>query len=155
MRFCVIAWVLVMSNAAHAEDVPAPSPQEIRKVSKYYYEGKAQGPILVDLKACTKIDFDKGSPTQNECVEEVKDTVPKGTQVHAWTLWLVPEGGQYDDAALEYVYEGEVRASIHLNLTSALRSRAFRATALTRTGKWQVRVVRKGTVLGSVSLVAL
>jgi hypothetical protein len=147
--------LILLSAQARSEDIAVPTAEEIRKVSKYYYEGKPQGPILVEVKACTKIDFEKTSPTKNECIEEVRGPLPRGTHVHAWTLWMVPEGGQYDDAAIQYVHEGEVHASIDLNLTPALRSRAFRANALTRPGKWEIRVVRKGNILGTVSLTAI
>lgn len=154
MRKLLISWFLLSSAAVYAEELPAPTTEELKKVIRYYYEGKSLGPILIEVKACTRIDFDKSSPTKHECLEEVKSPVARGTHVHAWTLWTVPEGGQYDDAAIQYVHEGTVKASIDLNLTPSLRSRAFRANALSKAGQWEIRVVRQGKVLGSVSFVA-
>lgn len=154
MRQLLIAITLCGSAALASEESALPSKEELKKVIRYYYEGKSLGPILLEVKACTRVDFDKNSPTKHECVEEVKSPIAKGSHVHAWTLWTVPEGGQYDDAAIQYLHEGTVKASIDLNLTAALRSRAFRANALSKAGQWEIRVVRQGKVLGSVSFLA-
>lgn len=126
-----------------------PAAEEARKVIAYYYGGKDQGPVLVELKPCLKTDSGKESPTKNECVEPVAGPVKKGTIVHAWTLWMVPDGGSYDDVALQFAHEGQVRTTVDIQLTTSLRSRTWRSSALTKKGKWEIRVVRAGKVIAS------
>ncbi len=127
---------------AKATPAEAPSPAEVKKVIHYYYGGKDAGPVLADFKACTKVDTGKNSPTKNECLEEVKGPVKKGTNVHAWTLWLVPDGGNYEDIAIQYLHEGQVRSTMDIKLTTSLRSRTYRASPLSKAGKWTIKVVR-------------
>lgn len=120
---------------------------------RYYYGGKDQGPVLVELRACLKVDAGKDSPNRGDCLETVSGPVAKNTNVHAWMIWLVPDGGSYDDVVLQYVYEGQVRASLDLSLSASLRSRVSRANTLSKSGNWQIRVVRGDKVLGTVPVV--
>lgn len=136
--------------ATKAAGLVVPTAAEAKRVIDYYYAGKTQGPVLVELKACTKLDTSKDSPNRNECVEEVKGPVKKGSNVHAWTMWLVPDGGDYEDATIQFLYEDQVRSTMDIRLTTALRSRTFRANTVTRAGKWFVKVFRGGTELASV-----
>jgi hypothetical protein len=144
------------AGAAALKDVPPPTPAEAKKVIDYYYNGKAKGPVLVELKACTKVDpGNNNSPYKNECLEAVAGPIKKGTNVHAWSLWLVPDGGTYEDVILQFVFDGQVRSSMDIKLTTSLRSRTWRTSPLTRAGKWELRAVRGDTVLGSTSVTVL
>lgn len=133
--------------------MPAPTPEELKKVIRYYFSGKDQGPILVDFKACTKVDTGKDSPTKSECLETISGPVKKGTNVHAWTMWLVPEGGSYDDLSIQFIHEGQVRTTTDIPLTASLRSRTYRATTVTKTGKWEVKVLRGGKELARIPMI--
>lgn len=132
----------------------APSPAEAKEVIEYYYGGKEQGPILAELKACTKVDTGKDSPTRSDCLEVVSGPLKKGANVHAWTLWLVPDGGSYEDVAIQFLHEGQVRSTMDIKLTSSLRTRTYRASTLSKAGKWEIKVVRGNEMkeLGKVSL---
>lgn len=152
MRFSVFLCLVGFCSDALAQAPEIPTSAELKKVIHYYYKGKDLGPLLADFKACLRMDLDKESPTRNECLEEVSGPVARGTHVHAWTLWMVPDEGQYDDVAIQFVHEGNVRSTIDLNLTPALRSRAFRASVLSKPGTWQLRVVRQGKTLSSIDV---
>ncbi|MBI3183083.1 MAG: hypothetical protein HYZ28_13175 [Myxococcales bacterium] len=158
---CWLAFALASAALAQepapAQAAPsAPSAEEAKKVIEYYYKGKEQGPVLVELKACTKLDTGKDSPTKNECLEVVNGPVKKGTNVHGWTLWLVPDGGTYEDVAIQFVHEGQVRSTMDVKLASSLRSRTYRASPLSKAGKWEIKVTRgSGDAAKELAKVAL
>ena len=133
----------------------APSSVEAKKVLDYYYHGKESGPLLVDLKACLKVDSaSKDGPTRSECTELVQGPVKKGTSVTAWMLWLVPDGGKYDDVVIQFLYQGQVRSTLDLPLAASFRTRSWRAQTLSRAGPWQIRVMRGEKELGQLGVTA-
>ena len=129
---------------------PAPAAEELKRAMDYYYNGKGRGPILVEFKTCLKIDNNKESPTHYECVEPVSGPVKKGSLVHAWTLWFVPQGDKYDDVVIQFVFEGQIRSTQDIQLTDSFRSRTYRASPLSKAGKWEVKIVRGTTELASL-----
>lgn len=134
-------------------EVPAPTSAEAKKVIEYYYSGKEQGPVLADFKLCSRVDGGKDSPTRHQCMEPVAGPVKQGTTVQAWTLWLVPDGAQYDDVVIQTSLEGQVRTTVDLKLATSLRSRTYRPVNLTKAGKWQVRVLRGTAELAAANVV--
>src|SRR4051812_46408553 len=95
-----------------AGPVETPTQAEARKVINYYYQGKDQGPVLVELKACLKLEPARDNLQRSDCLETVNGPVKKGTTVSAWTLWMVPEGGNYDDVFIQVSHEGLVRSTV-------------------------------------------
>ena len=160
-RFAAAA-VIFLSLAALAQDAgapaapaqPPPPAEEVRRVLDYYFFGKDRGPTLVELKACLKVDSTKDSTTRFECLEEVKGPVKVNTTVHAWTMWFLPKGANYDDVTVQFAYEGTVRSTIDVKLDTEMRARTWRSQALTKKGKWTISVVRAGTVLGTTTVTA-
>jgi hypothetical protein len=154
------AAVIALSLRAFAQDggaaakpaEPPPPADEIKRVLDYYYNGKDRGPALLDLKACLKVDGSKGSPTAFECTEEVKGPVKVNTMVHGWTAWYVPKGASYDDVELQFLHEGQVRQTLDIKLDGEGRTRTWRTQQMTKKGRWTIQVVRKGTVMGSVTV---
>ncbi len=141
------------AGAAPGREVPTPTPAEAKKVTDYYFYGQSQGPLLMEFKPCLKVDSGKESPTKNECLEPVTGPVKKGTTVHAWTLWLVPEGGSYDDVSIQFAFEGQVRATIDVKLDKGgQRSRTWRSSSLSKAGKWTIKVVRGTQELASAPI---
>jgi hypothetical protein len=148
--------VLLGSSLAAAQDAGTPQPppppaDEIKRVLDYYYNGKDRGPALVELKACLKVDSAKGSPTSNECLEEVKGPVKRDTTIHGWSLWYLPEGANYDNVSLQFVFGDEVRSTIDLKLNSVGRTRTWRSTTVSKKGKWTIKVKDGAKELGSTS----
>ncbi|MGQ0503983.1 MAG: hypothetical protein ACT4TC_01550 [Myxococcaceae bacterium] len=140
------------SATAPAAKVETPTAAELKKVITYYYQGKDQGPILVELKPCQKMESARTGATKSECLETVSGPVKKGTVINAWTLWMVPDGGKYDDVFLQFVHEGQVRSTVDIKLDAAFRSRVWRPSALQKAGKWELKALRGTTELASVSV---
>jgi hypothetical protein len=140
--------------AAAAPAQPPPPTDEVRRVVDYYYNGKDRGPVLMELKACLKVDSAKDSPTKNECIEEVKGPVKVNTTVHGWTSWYMPKGGLYDDVSVQFAHEGQVRSTVDVKLDTEGRSRTWRSQNVSKKGKWTITVVRGGVVLGTTSFTA-
>ena len=150
--------VLLGSSMAAAEDAgtpaqPPPPADEIKRVLDYYYNGKDRGPALVELKACLKVDsMGKGDPTtKNECLETVSGPVKKDTTVHGWTMWYLPEGANYENVSLQFVFENDVRSTIDLKLSTPGRTRTWRSTTVSKKGKWTIKVKDGAKELGSTS----
>lgn len=131
---------------------PPPPADEINRVLDFYFNGKDRGPALTALKACLKVDGNKDSPTRFECLEQVTGPVKKGTLVHLWTTFFVPEGGNYDDVRVQFLHGSEVRSTIDLKLDKSMRSRTWRSQGMTKTGKWTLRVMRGDKELGSTNV---
>lgn len=141
LRAATIVLALLIPAAAHAEK---PDPTTAWNVVSYYFNGADEGPLLMDSKLCLDVDTEKGSETRWECVKPAGDSVPKGTTVSAWTKWLVPKGGDYDDIMIQFVHEGMVRTTKDVKLTESLRMRTFRSDKLSKAGAWEIRILRGG-----------
>ncbi len=126
-----------------------PSSEEALKVVTYYYEGSAEGPVLLKSMPCLKIDEVKDSKSKNECLQPVEGPVAKGKTVHLWTMWLVPVGGVYDDVMIQVSHDGVVRETKDVKLTESLRMRTWRYTNLSKPGKWTFKVLRGQTELAT------
>jgi hypothetical protein len=162
MHRITVAAAILLSFGAFAQDAgtaapaavaqPPPPAEEVRRVLDYYFNGKDRGPTLVELKACLKVDTAKDSPTRFECLEEVKGPVKMNTNVHAWLVFFVPRGANYDDVAIQFLHEGNVRSTIDTKLDLEMRVRTFRSQQMTKKGKWTINVVRGSTVLGTTTV---
>lgn len=145
----VIAALVALPLSARAEPA-APSGDEIKKVVEYYNAGKDAGPVLAEVKACLKVDTTKGSPTFLDCTEPVTGKVKKGAAVNAWTLWLVPKDGKYEDVSVQWLHEGQVRTTNDLALKfSQVGARTYLFTTVNKPGKWEVKILRGGKELGA------
>lgn len=140
-------------KARPARTGDTPTPDEAVRVANYYFGGKDAGPLLVKTVACLKVDESADSPTRNQCVQPVSGPVPKGTDVIAWTQWLVPVDGKYTDASIQFVVDGSVHETRDIeSLNEGLRMYVWRAATMSKSGKWTIKVVRAGKDLGSVDL---
>lgn len=138
--------------AAPVDTKPPPPADEIKHVLDYFYNGKDRGPALVELKACLKVDSSsKDAATKNECIEPVAGNVKKDTTVHGWTMWYLPEGANYDDVSLQFLFGNEVRSTVDVKLNTAGRTRTWRSSTASKKGKWTIKVKRGEQELGSTS----
>jgi hypothetical protein len=146
-----IAAVLLLAPAAALAQTE-PTADEIHRVLDYFNSGKGKGPILTEFKACASVDTKKDSPTRFECTEEVTGAVKKGSLIHAWTAWFVPQGDSYEDISVQFLHEGSLRSTQDLSVATAYRTRTFKTQALTKSGNWEVRIVRGDKVLASTKV---
>lgn len=147
---------VALSTAALAQDAAAPAPpppaDEIKRVMEYQENGKDRGPALLEVIPCTKVDNTKGSATANTCIEPVTGPVKKGTTVFAWTLWFCPKDGNYEDVAIQFLHEGQVRSTVDVTIKGLARTRTWRGYSLTKPGKWQIKILRGSAELGGTSV---
>ena len=146
----VLAGAMFFAAPALAVAAP-PSAEEAVKTVTYYYEGAAEGPLLLKATACLKVDEAKDSKTKNDCLEAVSGPVAKGTKVSAWTMWMVPIGGKYEDVTIQVLHDGVVRETKDVALTlESLRMRTWKTTTLSKSGKWEMKIARGGTELANL-----
>jgi hypothetical protein len=142
----LLAAVLTCARFALAEDapptLPVPTADEIKRVMDFQENGKARGPVLLDLIPCLKVDTTKASATAYNCLEPIKGPVKKGATVSAWMSWLCPRGGVYEDLIVQFIHEGQVRQTIDLKVEGLARVRMFRSHQLGKAGQWKIRVAR-------------
>jgi hypothetical protein len=161
MRSHNVAWcVLLVASVAFGEEAappaapaqPPPPADEIKRVLDYYYNGKDRGPALVELKACLKVDSSGGNaPTKNECLEPVTGPVKKDTPVNAWTMWYLPEGANYENVVVQFLFGNDVRSTVDLKLNTPGRTRTWRYTTASKKGKWTIKIKDGDKELGSTS----
>jgi hypothetical protein len=159
-RFVAVV-VAVFSFAAYAEDPPAqaaaaapaaPSADEINRVLDYQDNGKDSGPVLLKIQPCNKVDTKKGSDTQFTCIEPITGNVKKGSTVNAWLQFFCPKGGKYEDVSLQWLLDGAVRTTTDVTVEGTGRTRTWKASTLSKPGKWTLKLVRGATELGSATV---
>jgi hypothetical protein len=161
-RVALLLTLLLAIPTLAAAESPVPpqvadiTADEAKRVTDYLANGKDKGPLLVELVACLSIDAKKGSPTLWECTEPVSGPVKKGATVHGWTSWLLPKDGKWDDVAVQYVFEGQPRNTFDLTLDGTAwgvaRARSFKSASLTKSGKWEIKILRGTKELKSVTV---
>jgi hypothetical protein len=137
---------------APVRDVPRPTGEEAKRVTDYYFYGRDKGPLMIQLVPCLKVDTNKDSPTKNECIEPIKGPVKKGQALHAWTMWLSPDGGAYDDVFVQFLHEDQVRTTVDVKLDRGFRARTWRTTQLSKAGRWTIKVMRGKEELGKADV---
>ncbi len=118
-----------------------PSPDEVKRVVDYYYNGKGQGAILVETKLCQKVSVQ--GDTKNECVTEIGDgAVGKGEEAFLWMNFLVPAGDEarilIQDSRLD-----KVRDTGSIALEGATRYRTWKKIPTSTIGDWKVNIVQE------------
>ncbi len=132
---------------------PAPSNAEIRRVFEYFRRGD-KGAVLGHLIPCLKVDLKKGSTTRYECTKPLKGSVKPGTQVFAWTDWLVPRGVKAS-AEIQILKDGEVKLARRIVLKGRPATPIVPGTAgakLSQLGIYTFRVVLDGQSQAEVSV---
>lgn len=149
--FATSAFAQDPAAAPAAAPPPAPTADEINKVLDYQDNGKDVGPILLKIVPCTKVDSAKG-PTQFTCIEPITGPVKKGTTVHAWVQFFCPKDGKYDDVTIQWQLDGSTRTTTDVSVSGLGRTRTWKASGLTKPGKWTIKVMRGDKELGSANV---
>jgi hypothetical protein len=130
---------------------PQPSADEIRRVTQYYLNGVAGGPVLLDFLLCTKVV--KGADSKLICESEYGATAKKGDAVSAFLRFFAPKGGKYEDLRVKFVHNGELRKMDDLTVTESWTGSAtYKTVSLSKPGSWEIQVTRGDVVLGSKTL---
>lgn len=130
-----------------------PSAAEVQRVFEYFRQGQ-DGPVLGHLLPCLKLDMAKSSPTRYECKEPVKGSVTPGTEVFAWTDWLVPRDME-GSAEIQIIKDGEVKLSRRVVLKGKPGSPIVPGTVgakLSQLGIYTFQVVLDAEVVSKISV---
>ena len=116
----------------------APPPDTIKGVVDYFYNGREEGPVLVDSKLCAEVQ-------DMECVSEIDPaSVGVGDTLNVWMQFFVPKEADSDDIMVEYAHEGVPRRLTPNKVEPSIRYRVINRYQLNKTGKWAI-VIKKGT----------
>ena len=149
MRLLPILAIVGFSSSAWAV---TPSSRDVKKVTDYFLSGKKQGPILTDFSACLTVEKSKKSSRRYECTKTAPAKVKVGTAVSAWSSWLVPQNGLYDDVMIQFVHDGIVRNTMDVKLNEGFRKRAYRTKVLNKVGQWKINIMRNRKILATTNL---
>lgn len=160
--FALASLVLgTLAGAAHAADEPAaapagppppaPSADEVKKVTEYYLRGKDVGPVLIELVICKKMG--KGADGKSICEEKHGDTLKKGDPLIAFTRFFVPKGAKYEDLKVKFLLNGEVRSTSDFSLQESWTGYGnYKQTTASKTGSWEILVLRGDTQLAAAKV---
>jgi len=125
---------------------PAPTADEINKVTAYYLKGKDGGPILIDFRLCGAIG--KSAEGKNTCDNELGDTAAKGDQLNAFVRFFAPRGSKYEDLKVRFLLDGEVRTTSDFTVSESWTGYTnYKRTTMGKAGTWEVEVVQGEKVL--------
>lgn len=138
---------------ALAQAVP-PTADEINKVMTFYNDGKDDGPVLIELTPCLKVDKKPGERTKS-CVEPVTGPVAKKTVVNAFMRWFVPKGTKAADLDVQFAFDGDPRATKDFSIELENGSTGYgiwKGSTLSKPGEWEIRVRRGGNMVSSAKV---
>lgn len=148
----VLTWsavVLLLPLAVAA--LEKPTSEEAKKFLDFYYHGKGNGVVLVDMKICSSIGED--AENMNECAEEIMpDALKKGNAYYVWMVFLVPNGDEVDGIEIRFNRLGETRTTKETGVVGSIRYRTWRRFVPQSEGKWEIVVVHQGETLGTKNL---
>ncbi|GEN07385.1 hypothetical protein SAMN05443572_101597 [Myxococcus fulvus] len=157
MTRTMVCAVLGMSSLALAQDAAAeapakepakvPSADAVRDTWNFFYNGKGQGPVLVEAKLCTEVA--KDGPNKYECIAEVAaEGIKANTTVMLWQAYLVPQGDSVEDVMVQTKQGNVVRETKDVKLKGdGWRARQWTGVRLNKPGTWTVSVMRGDQVL--------
>ncbi len=127
---------------------PAPSPDEIQRVTAYYLRGAAAGPVLLGLQLCAEVG--KNADGKLECTIELPAKIKKGDKLTAFVRFFAPKGGKYEDIRVRFLLGGEVRTTSDMTVTESWTGYGnYKTTTVSKAGVWEAQVLRGDAVLAS------
>lgn len=143
-QLAVAALAAVLGSTALAQDaapaaqpaVEKPTPEAIKSFWSYYLKGQGGGPVLADAKVCLEVA--KEGDNKFECTKEVPaEGVKAGTTVYLWQAYLLPQGENVEDMAMQVKLGDTVRETKDFKLKGeSIRTRNWTATRLPKAGTW-------------------
>ncbi|MGA1870685.1 MAG: hypothetical protein ACMUJM_19295 [bacterium] len=143
--FYIIA-IFISLALISTKAIAAPTPQMVKEVIDYYYNGQKSGPILMEAKLCRSIE-------DNECIEEINTkAVPIGEATKVWMKFLVPREASYDDIFVEYKYQGVPRQLSPYKVEGSIRYRVISTFRPNKVGEWTIIIKRGNNDLKEFSI---
>lgn len=154
LALCVPAAVLAQEPAAPAAEPPPPAPtaDEVNRVTSYYLRGKDAGPILIDFRLCGAIG--KNAEGKNVCESELGEGAATGDQLNAFIRFFAPRGGKYEDLKVRFLLDGEVRSTSDFTVSESWTGYTnYKRTTMNKAGTWEVEVLQGEKVLAKKKVV--
>jgi hypothetical protein len=149
--FSLTSAVGAMAQDAAPAPPPAPSADEINRVTAYYLGGKDGGPVLIEFRLCGAIG--KNDQGKMACDGELGATAKKGDVLNAFVKFFAPKGGKYDDLKVKFLHNGEIRTTSDFTVSESWTGYAnYKRTTLSKPGTWEVEVLRGDVVLQKKSI---
>ncbi len=126
--------------AAAAPAAEKPLPDEVRKVVDYYFEGAADGVVLVEAAVCASVAAD--ATGRNECAVRLGERVGKGTEAFLWMHYLVPVGAA-PNLVISFSRNGKVRSVVEFRPKPSLHYRTWTRVPTGVAGEWSIRIVQE------------
>lgn len=140
MLITLITLTGLAGGTAMAQDKPTAG--EARKVIDYYYHGKGQGAVLMDLQTCEGVGLEAG-PQKNECLKNIDPgQIQIGQELQVWMNFLVP----VDDTAeiiVSFSRKDKVRHTANVKLTGATRFRTWKRIPTDKAGLWTLTIIQE------------
>ncbi len=134
------------TSPAPAALPPAPTADEIQRVTAYYLHGAAAGPVLIGLQLCAEIG--KNAEGKLDCSVPLPPSIKKGDKVSAFVRFFAPRGGKYDDVRVRFLHDGVVRSTSDMSVTESWTGYGnYKTTTATKAGTWEAQVLRGEVVL--------
>lgn len=139
-----------------ASSVTPPTPEQLKAVWAFFEHGKGQGIVLGDAKLCTEIG--KSGEQKSECTQEVPaEGVKAGTLVWVWQAYMVPNGDEVNDLAIQVKQGDVVRETKDVSVVKGTywRERTWSGVTLRKPGTWTISIMRGNNVLKAFSVKVL
>jgi len=134
-RIIVLSIALLVSSLAHGK----PSPEVVKQVVDFYFQGQEQGVVLADTKLCDNV-YTKGEQN-NECMAERPDnTLSRGEETNVWMLFMVPNKLEPQKILVQLNHRGMTMSVQRASIASALRYRIWKKVKPDRAGDWTVKI---------------
>ncbi len=117
-----------------------PTPDQVKSVIDFYFNGQDQGVLLADVKLCDEI-YAEGDQ-KNECMEIRNTTsLKKGEETNLWMMFMVPSDVDPQNIMVQFNYGGVTMSVRKTAISSSLRYRTWKKIKLDRTGEWDVKIL--------------
>ena len=137
--------VLLAQSISHASE--APSADEVKRVTNYFYNQQAAGPVLADYKICTGIQ--REGVEKNNCTQEVDiNALEPGRSFYLWMNFMVPKG-EKGKVLVQLNHDGVTRDTRVMSIAGSMRYRTWRKVKLLRPGEWELPIYYESTTQGT------
>ncbi len=140
MRLALPLLVLLVLAPLPALAEPAPTPVEVQKVLDFYYGPQTASPILVQSLICRDVVAE--GEKKNQCSETIApDALRVGEAGYLWLNFMVPRGAERQQILIQFEHRGTTRMTRQIEVSSAIRYRAWKRFELDRPGQWSVKIL--------------
>jgi hypothetical protein len=132
--------IAALSLLAAGPIAAKPSPEEAERIIDYYFNGKADGPLLVSAKVCADVHAEGN--LKNECTREFIDNkVSLGQPFYLWMKYVVPVDSPPTNILVQLNYQGITLQTVDVSVSPSIRYRTWRRVALDKPGTWEVKIL--------------